>query len=315
MRAMHHALVPAALLIPLAASGCAGLLDIPDDPELVDSDLAAAQGPWYCVDSPEQAQEREAPTDGMATVRVQACNFISSNCSQSVQNVTATLCNKRDITCANPIATGIKGEDGLLTFEVPTGGRLGDGFEGYLSVQSPAASCADEKVFGAAGPALCALLPGCDEGAPDEACLLPEFAPALLFFNPPIVADQEQAVPLPLVPVASFGPILDAVGASSFDPSTGSLFITALDCDGLPAAGVRYTLDKNQGAVSELYVDNGNISSGASATDGSGLGGFVGVPAGFMTVTGLANGDDVVGEIGVYVAPFSVTYSTLIPGR
>ncbi len=163
---------------------------------------------------------------------------------------------------------------------------------------------------------ICSLLPDCDPSAPDDAhCSFPIFAPGLLFFNPPVLHDSTEPIVLPLTPVASFGPLLEAAG-QVFDPSTGSVFITSLDCNREPAPGVQYEIGKYGDLVTPLYVDNGVISDGAKATDGSGMGGFLGVPAGFNTVAGEVSigGDEVVtGESGIYVAPFTVTYTTLAP--
>jgi hypothetical protein len=283
------------------------VLDIPDHPELI------ADGPWRCIQNPVAPAP---PDEEEATVKVAACNFVSSNCSEPVTGLTAALCSKRDVNCAHPLRTGIVDDDGELLFEVPTGGVLGVGFDGYLQVTAPAASCTDQDVFGAAGPVLCELAPGCDPTAPDEHCIMPTFAPAMLFFNPAIRASAHRPIPLPLIPTSGVLTLTQAAGGE-VDPSTGNVFVTAQDCDGKPAAGVRYSMMQHSTDSTLLYVSAGVISDTASETDDSGIGGFLGVTAGFAGVVGSIEGDEngalKIGEVGVQVAPFTITYATLAP--
>ena len=297
------------LLVALGA--CADILDVPSSPALT------ASGPWHCLENP---LEPMPPEKDKATVRVQACDFVSTNCNMPVTNLTASLCDKRDVNCANPIRTGIQDVGGVLTADVPTGGALGSGFDGYLQVNSPTERCDDEAVFGSSSKLLCQLAQarGCNLESPDDRCKMPTYAPAMMFFNPPVRADQSRPIPLPLVPTTAIQPILEAVGGTDFDPSTGFLFITALDCDGTPASGVTFRMIQHQTAVTQLYIDNGVVSRTAFQTDASGLAGFVHVPAGFAGVVGSTSGDatsppEEIGELGVQVAAFTITYGTLSP--
>ena len=294
-------------VLALVAVGCADVLDVPDHPELV------ADGPWRCLQDPSEL----APPDADAvTVKVAACNFVSSNCSQPVTGLTAALCSKRDVNCAHPLRTGIVDDVGELLFEVPTGGVLGVGFDGYLQVTAPTASCTDEAAFGAAGPVLCGLAPDCDPMAPDERCMMPTFAPAMLFFNPAIRSDVRRPIPLPLIPTSGVLTLTQAAGGQ-VDPTTGNVFVTARDCDGKPAAGVRYSMMQRSTGSQVLYVSSGVISDSASETDDSGIGGFLGVSAGFAGVVGSVEREEdgalQIGEVGVQVAPFTITYATLSP--
>ena len=88
------------------------------DPQLVE------KGPWSCLDRPI---EPAAPRADSAVVRIQACNFVSTNCSEPAGGITAALCDKKDVTCANPIQPNITDVNGTLVFDVPTGGILGVG--------------------------------------------------------------------------------------------------------------------------------------------------------------------------------------------
>jgi hypothetical protein len=303
----HNLVLISLATLLLGLSACGDILGIAENPQLV------ASGPWRCLQSPVAAM---APQKDTAHVRVDACSFVSSNCSEAVTGLTASLCNKRDVNCTDPIRSGIMDVAGELSFDVPTGGNLGVGFDGYLQVTAPAALCTNNMVFGAAGPMLCGLLPSCNVMAPDANCMVPTSARALLFFNPAIQNDVTQPLPLPLVPTASIQPILQATGQTKLDPSKGFLFITALDCDGKPAAGVQFQLAQHQDGVTQLYVENGVISASATETDASGLAGFFNVPAGFVAVVGSvgsAGSGMPLGEIGVQVGAFTITYGTVVP--
>jgi hypothetical protein len=288
-------LAPCALATLLLA-GCGQVLDIPSDPELVPT------GPWRCLKQPG-ASEPELPAAAQAEVRVQACDFITA-CTTSVTGLTARLCDKRDVGCISPRLLGLSDVNGEFRFQVPT---AGGGFDGYLLVTSAVASCGDASAFGSvAGPGFCAAVsPTCDLSAPDQSCMLPIFAPALLFFNPPIARDLPQPIPLQLFPTTGLPSIIQAAGIQ-IDPTAGSLFIQALDCDGKPAPDVSYNLQQNAEQVSPLYVNNGVVSGTFTRTDSSGIGGFIGVPPGDSLP---------VGEIGVQAVPSMLTYSVLLPNR
>lgn len=278
----------------LSLAACSAVLDLPDDPRLV------APSGNDCLES--------APAKSVATVRVYACDFVAE-CASAVQGLSARLCRKRDVDCAEPLQEGITDEDGLLVFDVETGEG---GFDGYLEVVSEQASCTDEDAFGEAAGAACDLAPGCDREAPDASCQLPTYARALLFFNPPVRSDITEPLALPLLKSVALPAIVEAAGAE-FDPATGNLFITALDCSGTPAPGVTYELGQHGDDATGLYVNNGIVNDAEQVTDGSGVGGFVGVPAGFVDVVGFDERMNVLGEIGLLAAPFTLTYSALAP--
>ena len=283
-------------LLGLSLAGCAEVLDIPDDPEVV--------GPWRCLSDPPPPP---MPAATRADVTVLACNF-QDQCATRVSGLTARLCWQLDPNCNNPIEMGIEDVDGLLSFSVPT---PVEGFSGYLDVMSEMALCTDER-FGSFGPMMCGMAPNCNPEAPDANCQVPLYARALLFFNPPIFNDLPEPMELPLIPAAGMPAMLQAAGAD-LDPTKGNLFVTALDCDGQRAAGVTYTLKDNPSSVKQLYVHGGLPNRTDLQTDGSGIGGFLGVPAGFANVTGYNEDQEVVGESGVTAAPFTMTYTAVTP--
>jgi hypothetical protein len=300
-----RALSAAALL---SLPGCKQVLDIPDDPKLVEVE----KGPWSCLENPERAAEA---TSDAALVRVQACNFVSPKCAESVTGFTVDLCSKLDLSCDDPIQASLKEVNGAMEFAVPTGGVLGVGFDGYLRVTPPKAHCAETDVFGDVGPLLCGLLgASCDPSDPrDEDCLFSTFVPALFFFNPPIKLDVSTPIPIPLVPTAAAQTLAAAAGGN-FNPATGIVWATALDCTGAPASEVSYKLDKHQDLVTQLYMENGVVSSTANHTDLSGVGGFIGVPTGFVVIEGFLDdgGEGArIGKVGVNVEPFTISYTNL----
>lgn len=295
-----------AITLALATTGCVELLDLPEDARV------APSGPWRCQEEPFDSVlgARAAQSDPTAIVRVRACDFVTG-CARAVTGLAASLCNKRDVGCTNPILDGLRDVDGVLTVPVPVSGS---GFDGYLKVDAPLALCTDDSAFPGTAGALCQLAPGCDTTLPDDRCRVPTYAPALLFFNPPITGDLEAALPLQLLPSADLPAVVQAAGAE-LDPSTGNLFITALDCDGEPAAGVTYAIAEHRDEVTALYVDSGVVSNTVLETDESGIGGFVGVPPGFVEITGFAPDLTPIGEIGLQSAPFTLTYSFMTPTR
>lgn len=292
----------AVFLVP--ALGCSAVLDIPSDPKVV------ATGPWRCLN--QTSSLAPVASAAQAQVRVQACNFIT-NCTTPVTGLTAQLCDKRDVGCNSPRLTGITETDGEFRFQVPT---AGDGFDGYLLIDSRVASCTDADAFGGvAGRVLCGLVaPQCNVSAPDAGCYLKVYAPSMLFFNPPIVTDVTAPIPLQLFPTSGLPAVIAAAGIQ-IDPTAGNLFIQALDCDGHPAAGVTYQISQYQEQVSPLYVNNGIVSESVTATDETGIGGFMRVPPGFVSVTGYNSDSVAIGQIGVQAAPSTLTYTALLPSR
>jgi hypothetical protein len=277
-------------------------LDIPREP------ILAPPGPWHCLSG--AAPAAATVTKPTATVRVQPCNFIA-NCTTGVSGLTARLCDKRDVGCLAPRLVNLTEADGEFRFEVPT---AGGGFAGYLAIDSPAAFCTDATTFGAvAGKALCDLVaPKCDVTAPDDRCATKVYASSMLFFNPPILNDVETPLSLQMFPVSGLPSVLAAAGLE-IDPKGGNLLIQALDCDGHAAAGVTFGIAQFEDQVHPLYVENGIVSSIAGGTDSAGLGGFVGVPPGFVSVVGHNAQGAVIGAVGVQSAPSVLTYTTLVP--
>jgi hypothetical protein len=148
--------------------------------------------------------------------------------------------------------------------------------------------------------------------APTAACDYPTYAPVLWFFNPPVIRDIEEPILLELYPSASLPLIVDAAGGT-LAPGTGSVFMTAVDCDGQPAPGVTLDIAEYENEATSLYFDSGVISNTASETDSSGVGGFIRIPPGFVEITGLNGEDTPVAKVGVQANATFVTYTVLAP--
>jgi len=290
-----------ALLSFTALASCADVLDIPS----TDSLALAPSGPWRCI---EGASAPLAPVAPTATARFRACDFIS-NCTIPVTGLSARVCDKLDIGCNNPRVTNIRDTGGLIEVDVPMGPQ---GFDGYLQVSTTLAPCFDSNAFGNAAGFLCQLAPECDPEVPTPACDVPIYFPVMWFFNPPLVADLTEPIPLQLYPSAALPLILDAAGGE-FAPGTGSVFMTVTDCDGRPAPGVTLQVAEHEDLAYPLYFDSGVISNTAIQTDASGVGGFIRIPPGFVEITGISSDGDPLGKVGVQANPTFVTYTVLAP--
>jgi hypothetical protein len=294
---------PCATALGLAAlAGCADVLELPDTSTL----SLAPSGPWRCLEAPG---EPVMPRASSATIRFQACDFISG-CTLPVRGLHARVCDKLDVGCLSPRQVDIRDVGGRVEFSVPTGPR---GFDGYLEVSTAVAPCFDTSVFGAAAEGLlCQLAPACDPAAPSAACNTPVYSPVLWFFNPPVVSDIEDPIPLQLYPTASLPLVVDAAGGT-LAPNTGAVFMTVVDCDGRPAPGITLEIAEYQNVASSLYFDSGVISNTATQTDATGVGGFIRIPPGFVEVTAVTQEGVPVGKVGVQASPVFVTYTVLAP--
>jgi len=274
---------------------CAELVSFPDDPSLAEA------GPWDCVAAPTPSLP---PTTSTLTVRVRACDSFG-DCSVPIEGLSAELCGKLDVGCTRPMLSELTPIDGMFEVEVPLDER---GFDGYLKVSSPTASCADAGPELA--PSLCAFVPDCDPAAPDERCQVPLYAPALFFFT--LQSEPNEPFSLSLMRLAAVPALAQAAGAP-FDPALGNLVVTGLDCNGARAAGLSYELREQPRDVTPLYMSNGILSRSLAQTDVTGVGAFVGVPPGFVDVLGFTGGDATVGGVGVQVSRLAISYATLAP--
>jgi hypothetical protein len=250
--------------------------------DIPDDPMLIGSQSWNCLAS---LQAPTAPKVDRVSVQVRACNFISSNCSTVVNGLTAKLCEKSDARCSTPIRADIRDSGGLLQFEVETAGSVGAGFDGYLAVSS--------------------------EGD--------AYAPALLFFNPPIrealAVEVDMPLVLPLVPASAVSTLVQASGTRKPDLDHGFLFVTALDCTGKPAAHVTIAVDRPSDEASVIYVGQGVFDMAARETDASGLAEVSNVAPGSVRVTAQQAGamPERIGEVSVHVVAGAISYTALVP--
>ena len=305
----HGRLDLLALFAPWAL-GCAALVDFPEDPQLV-TEVAQAQlddptgANWTCLTSPAAPR---APKVSLAHVRILACDALQG-CAIPLAGLRGRVCGKLDVDCTNPLFTGVTDAGGALEFDVPTGRA---GFDGYLELVSPTVPCTDASLFGPASAQVCGLLPGCDPQAPDERCRIAPYVRTLQFFNPPIAASFPQPLTLTIISSPALMGLVRASG-SDFDPGSGHVLVTALDCDGTPASGVAYDMRQGAGQVLKMYMESGVLTRARSETDATGMGGFSFVPPGFVDVAAYNSSGVRVGSVGVVAAPFTLTSTVLVP--
>jgi hypothetical protein len=72
-------------------------------------------------------------------------------------------------------------------------------------------------------------------------------------------------------------------------------------------------MGETSGQITQAYMESGVLSAGRNATDASGVGAFAGVTPGFTDVVAYNAAGVHVGGVGVLMAPFSITYTTLVP--
>jgi hypothetical protein len=262
----------------------------------------AVVDPWRCLDDPTPA----APTTATVHASLRVCDSLRG-CSLVLRELTAKLCAKLDAGCTNPIQPDLPNTNGVFEFDAPAGLF---GFDGYLQISAPPELCTDRDVFGGASDTICALLPQCDPAAPDQRCAIPPYSTTLQFFNPPLVADAELAL-LQIVSTASSLGIAQAAGVA-YNPAQGSLLVTARDCDGMGAAGLSFSI-ADQPTSLGLYLDNNIPTPARRQTDTTGIGLFVGLPAGFVNVVARDSQGVRMGSVGAYVAASSTSYTTLAP--
>jgi len=299
---MSRVIQVSCLLSAFGLLGCGMMLDLAEDPQVVET------GPWRCLGKVTPALSTK-PT---SLVRVRTCDFVS-NCTETVAGMTGQLCHKADVGCRNPIMTGIPGTNGELSFQAPTG------FDGFLKLSAPMKHCMDFPADSTA--IICGMaitLQGCvnPENRNDPLCNVPTHAESMLFFNPPVNADMTKPIDLPLLSMASWPSVMQSGGVPQESllqmTEGGNLFVSVKDCDGKPASGVTFSIPPQQNETFQMYVTNGLPTRDATATDSSGIGAFVGLTKGkFVEVSAQTPDGRLIGTVSVQADKLGMTYSSL----
>jgi hypothetical protein len=138
-----------------------------------------------------------------------------------------------------------------------------------------------------------------------------DFGTSLYFFNPAVTKDQEvSAVRLASSEIAAM--LMQQVGAT-YDPSRGSIVLSADDCQGLPGEGISYTAKQSDDRLMAFYSVDGLPTTQTNATDPSGYGGFIDVAPGNLTITGSHGDYGTVGKLTLFVKANTTSYSRMVP--
>jgi len=141
-----------------------------------------------------------------------------------------------------------------------------------------------------------------------------KIAPSLYFLTPPKSGDLE----LPMVPLASppsARQIVVAASGKSWLPDRGIVLVNAFDCQNQTAGGITFSLAGTSDASAAIfYLVNNFPTTDGTATDATGYGGLVNVPAGVATIAAtLGPGGRKVSTTTVLIRPGYVSYSSVTP--
>lgn len=266
---MFNATKPLALLSVLVLSSCNQVLGIEDTS--LDPQQGARTGPWRCVTGKPPIKPADMPAKIKLFMR--ATN-LENNLEVGQAGVNFKVCNNRNSpSCDQPGDDKTTGEDGNVTLEADT---FGVGFNGFIKIT-------DARQ----------IEPG------KEAT---QFITFHYFFSNTLYADTK----IPNSIMISLGGLDFLVGTLAKIPfpdgqtSAGLRHISAtpLDCDGNLAPGVSFQVS---GAGGELgpnavpwYFNNAVPSPQASATDGTGPGGYFFLDTGIYRVDAKTQTDGTV---------------------
>jgi hypothetical protein len=123
--------------------------------------------------------------------------------------------------------------------------------------------------------------------------------PTLIF--PPNTRRQRAPSTLPMVPASFFGTMFSGIGVTIAN-NRSVILTTALDCLGRPTAGLSLASPQADAQTVSYLLAGGVPSRAAAATDETGVGGFVNVPAGSAVITStIAATNRLAGTAGVQV--------------
>lgn len=128
----------------------------------------------------------------------------------------------------------------------------------------------------------------------------PRFVPGLWFLGELSPTKGSYEYPISLVDLQTATEFSIAVG-TELDPSRGLIFLYVFDCDGVPAADIQFTSDRND---SPWYLVTNIPSFATSVTSAHGVGGFANVQPGVSLLQSqFADGTPLGPPRAVYVRP------------
>jgi len=234
---------------------------------------------WECLNRPILWPKPKGT--GTITFSVTFVDFTSEHPFVGAQ---VKACNKLDFTCAAVLSQGTTDATGLVTLTVPAGLA---GFDGYLDIIGG-------KIDGTGSATY----------------------PALWYPLPFVVADGWRGRTQILSADEFAG--LAAVTGQTLDPAHGHFAATATDCGFSLASGVSFVADSMDSMSKSYYLVGGIPATTGMATDLSGIGGFINLPAtpartvvvrAFSSVAGGKS----MGSVTFIVRPGTITAASLFP--
>jgi hypothetical protein len=139
--------------------------------------------------------------------------------------------------------------------------------------------------------------------------------PTLDFFafpDPAAVFGSATGINAYILSTSTFAQLTGAAGITP-DPTRGTLAFIADDCAGNSAAGVSVTASTSDASSTTTYVVGGIPSTTATATDPSGVGAIVNVPAGAATMSGKTSAGTKTGSQAILFRAGAVTSTNVVP--
>lgn len=138
--------------------------------------------------------------------------------------------------------------------------------------------------------------------------------PALFFVTQPLWRDTVLRSVLPVVSPEGFHGIAEGIGTTLDLDKLGHVYALASDCEGNPAQGVRFEIDRQTPQTARYYMINNVPVASAVHTDASGSGGFLNVESGFTRITGYVSSTGArIGDSGFIVRAGAVSYPLVLP--
>lgn len=274
---------PKALVVLLFVSSCSLMLDTSKVQCSEDSDCGEHGSDLSCVDhvcvkptvsSPWACLGNVAWPGGTSAKVTLALPVVDVITSAFPQDLQVRACSKLNVDCVKPLSATVD----VLSTPGLLKVALDSGFDGYLELTSPT------------------------------------ITPALFFVVKPVREDSTLTSAIPVVSPQGFQGIAQAIGTTLDLTNMGHIYALASDCNGAPAAGVRFEIDRQSAQTAAYYMINNTPVSSAPATDSSGAGGFLNLPDGFLKLTAYVSATGArIGEAGLTVRKGAVSYPRVIP--
>jgi hypothetical protein len=305
----NRAAVGLALLAACATVACALLLDTSADQCANDGDCNARGGSFtgtqcvsgVCVAPSDGGLDAGADVDPKwgcldqqpGPVRTDAsvahCDwYLHDFLSQApVTEITARICpNAADPSCIGSVATLQPDDAGHVVYDLDLSGGP---FDGYLAIDPVTPDG------------------GIDGGDP--------YMPTRVWFAAsPIVADLSDDWSLATAGTLTL--LAQAYSLPAPDPTLGTTFLVAQDCQHNDTAGVQFVVDATSSnpPTQAFYFQGGAPSSTASETDSSGLIGFLNVPVGARKFSAsLSQTKQPIGSVTLYSLAGTLSYAHVNP--